>query len=180
MIVVGISPGLRSLAYCVLFFPAEPSRPEVRDSDLMKGGRVKKDADQASLARSARPHELVLDVVLERAMEANDHPVLPTIVAVGPSVSTKEPNEHDKTVRQLLRAMVLQMKGAGHRIDHREWRTEEDLGKVLGGDIRKSVNRNFARATTVMRGPGYLYALAAGIAGHRDIERLLKAPPAGQ
>jgi hypothetical protein len=181
VIVVGISPGLRTLTYCVLEFPGmgkngrKKADPKIRDLELMKGGRVKKAASPGpdELRRKANPHALVLDVVLERAMDESTRLGTTTIMAVGPSANDEEPEDHDRVVRLLLKQMVETLRSAGFRIEHREWQTESELRKVLGADVRRTVNRSFKRATTVLRGPGFIHALAAALAAERVVSDAL-------
>jgi hypothetical protein len=168
LIVIGISPGLRSLAYCVLAFSGQQGRPEVCDSDLLKGGRPRQGDPAERLRRKATPHALVLDVVFERAIERNADLGCETLVAVGPSPEDV-PAEHAAIVRLIVRGMIMGLREQGIRIAHVEWLTEQDLGKVLGIGHKKAVRRaiNHGSRRQLIRGEAFTLAAASALAAQR-------------
>jgi hypothetical protein len=178
LIVVGISPGLRSLAYCVLGFSKDTRRPEIRDSDLLKGGKPKEGALEAEIRGKAKPHALVLDVVLERAHDENSRQGISTVVAVGPAIpTTREPAAHGLTVRLVLRGIVYQLKNSGWDIEYMEWRTLAELDAALGvrhGKAVRSTLNNIGRAH--LKNKAFMLAAASSIAGQRALETRLLPP----
>lgn len=89
-IVLGIAPGLRSLAYSVMSVEGSTLTPV--DHDILLGGHFKKSI--ATLAKKAYAHALILDVVFER------NP--PTVLAIGPACNAGEPLDHLDAVRTML------------------------------------------------------------------------------
>lgn len=96
MIALGITPGIRSLGYCVLQVN-QNRRAELVDTDVLHAGRRTPAHDAADVARRTRSHHLILDVVLRR------NP--PAVIALGPSADAKEPPEHVGLVRLGLVAL---------------------------------------------------------------------------
>lgn len=92
MIVLGVSPGLRALAYSVMR-AGDP--PRSIDHDVLLGGRVSETTD---LAKKAHVHALVLEVVLERDP--------PQIIALGPPCNAKEPKEHVDAAVAMIRQLA--------------------------------------------------------------------------
>jgi Holliday junction resolvasome RuvABC endonuclease subunit len=88
--VLGIAPGLKSLAYSVMSVEGSVLTPV--DHDILLGGYLKKSV--AALAKKAYAHTLILDVVFER------NP--PTVLAIGPACNPGEPVEHLDAVRTML------------------------------------------------------------------------------
>jgi hypothetical protein len=167
LIVVGISPGLRSLAYCVLVFSATSGRPEIRDSDLSKGGKAKKKTPKGELEKKATPHRLLLDVVIERAIDENRLRGLTTVVAVGPNADAEEPPPHDLVVRAVLKRMVEELRTHGFAVEYMEWQTSTALEAALGSDPRAAVRRALNHGTTLIRGAAFTYAAAAALAAQK-------------
>lgn len=99
MIVLGISPGLRSLAYCVLVFRDDSPVAEQIDADVNRGGRGKP-KNPFELTRFARVHALILDIVLDR------NP--PAIVVIGPS--EPEPPEYLDAVRAMVFSLAVALR----------------------------------------------------------------------
>ena len=159
MIVLGVTPGVRSLAYCVLLVRRGATEPEVIDSDLLKGGDPGGDLKKETLAKKSKPHALTLEVVLERAFDLAKGTAV--LLAIGPG-SGKEPPEHVLFVRALLAGITVELAELGMRIDCVSWTTPEELDEVLGIGVKKAVRRSLNRqGTTLIRSP---YVLAAGTA----------------
>ncbi len=94
MIVIGVAPGLKSLAYSVLDFSG--SKPTAIDQDTLFGPRVGQGL--VNLAKKAYAHRLILDVVFERDP--------PTALAIGPAWNPKEPPEYVDAVGIMLEALA--------------------------------------------------------------------------
>lgn len=95
VVILGIAPGLKSLAYSVL--SVEGSKVTTIDHDVLLGGRLN---SLANLAKKAYVHSLVLDVVFER------NP--PHSLAIGPACNPKEPGTHVWAVRLMLTELSQQ------------------------------------------------------------------------
>jgi len=159
VIVLGISPGVRSLAYCVLLLRPDAEFPELLDSDLLKGGKPKRGADEAELKKRSKPHWLTLDVVLRRAFDDNDG--RPVVMAIGPGPE-KEPRVHQFVVRALLTGLCVELESHGVRIVCLNWSSARELDEILGVDVKTAVRRELSRSgRSVIRAP---YVLAAGTA----------------
>jgi hypothetical protein len=94
IIVLGIAPGLKSLAYSVMSSAGASLTPI--DHDILLGGHLKKSL--ADLSKKAYAHALILDVVFER------NP--PAVLAIGPPCNLVEPPEHLWAVRTMLAAVA--------------------------------------------------------------------------
>lgn len=92
MIVLGIAPGLKSLAYSVLDISAGAAT--CLDHDVLLGGRI----PLAAFAKKAYVHALILDVVFERDP--------PALLAIGPPCNPKEPVEHLFAVAVMLKTLA--------------------------------------------------------------------------
>lgn len=160
MIVLGITPGVRSLAYCVLLIEAE--RPaEVIDSDLLKGGSPTASDDEEKLKKKSKPHALTLHIVIERAFDLSKR--APITMALGPGTG-KEPAIHVLLVRLMLAGLAAEFEEQmpGLKIDCVSWETTDELDVILGMDVKKAVRRTLNHSgTTLIRSP---YVLAAGTA----------------
>jgi hypothetical protein len=160
VIVLGITPGVRSLAYCVLHIE-EKRQPEVLDSDLLKGGQPGFEPSEAVLLQKSRPHALTLHIVIERAFDLSRKE--PVIMALGPGTG-KEPALHVLVVRLMLAGLAAELEEAtpGLKIDCHTWETTDELDAILGMDVKKAVRRTLNHnGTTLIRSP---YVLAAGTA----------------
>lgn len=93
MIVLGVSPGLKALAYSVI---RAGSPPCAIDHDVLLGGRIK--GSLADLPKKAHVHALVLDVVLERDP--------PQVIALGPPCNLKEAPEYVQAAIAMLKQMA--------------------------------------------------------------------------
>lgn len=102
MIVLGVAPGLRSLAYSVVGFYKPGERGDLIDADVLRGNRTESDAPWAKLLDRGRPHRLIMSVVFER------HP--PAILSLGPPYSKKEPQLHVESVATLMEVMAKAFK----------------------------------------------------------------------
>ncbi len=110
MIVIGVAPGLKALTYAVLEF--QPPLPAVVvDKDVMLGPKLPGRDDEAGflkglvdLAKKAYVHHLVLEVILERALEPfrKGEPRPRAVLAIGPACNPREPPEHVQAVRVML------------------------------------------------------------------------------
>lgn len=98
MNVLGISPGITRLSYCVL----SPG-PSIVDCDTLKGAKLGVAAIAAlglsELSRKFRVHDLILSVIWERYE--------PTKIVIGPA-SDKEHPMLVKIAQEALREMALQ------------------------------------------------------------------------
>lgn len=149
MIILGIAPGLRALAYSVV----DMSRPVPSriDEDVLLGGRL---APMADLAKKAFVHAMILGVVFER-----DPPVA---VAIGPACNPKEPPEHLAAVRVMLTQLA---RAAGVRVeDITEPRMNELLVPEPRESLGKLVNRHF-RAERVSSDRRLVLASAIALSG---------------
>lgn len=125
MIVLGISPGLKALAYSVIR-GGDPPYPV--DHDVLLGGRVK--SSTADLSKKAHVHELVLSVVLERDP--------PQVIAIGPACNSKEPPEYVQAAIAMLNREAMRI---GVSVTHV---SEENLHKTLclpRESLPRAVNR---------------------------------------
>ena len=171
MIVLGISPGVRTLAYCVLLLRPGAEHPEVVDSDLLKGGKPKKGADEKELRQRSKPHWLTLDVVLRRA--ADDSGKEPVVMAIGPGPD-KEPKLHQFIVRAFLTGLAEELKAAGLRIVCVNWTTARELDGVLGGNVTSAVRRalNKDGRSVIRAGSAYTLAVGTALAAVRNPEQI--------
>ncbi len=96
MIVLGIAPGLKSLAYSVLDISKGYAR--CVDHDVLLGGRIKNLNSLAEFAKKAYVHALILDVVFER-----DPPIA---LAIGPACNPKDPELHLSAVTLMLKTLA--------------------------------------------------------------------------
>lgn len=124
MIVVGIAPGLRHLAYCVLAFPNTGSdrRGTKVDSDILRVGRGEVGSTEEIWRRKAGVHLGLIEIVIERAA--------PAIVAVGPALDPRESVLHVEFVRMVLRGLIHGTCGQWVSRYH-EWRSPSDLALAL-------------------------------------------------
>jgi hypothetical protein len=98
LIALGITPGLRSLAYAVVGFYGE-DRADLIDADVLRGARsVDPTSNWAALLIKGRPHRLILSVVFER------NP--PAVLGLGPAFSKKEPKIHVDAVRAVCSVLA--------------------------------------------------------------------------
>lgn len=123
---VGIAPGVRNLAYCVLNYNGEglPRIPGF-GADLLKGIRLNGALTLGDLQRKANVHVKVLSVVFERFP--------PVVVAVGPQAVPRENELQVQAARFVLHLLVAGLAERGMRVQHAEWRTKEELLAALGG-----------------------------------------------
>lgn len=153
MIVIGIVPGLKSLAYVVL----SVNERGLGDPVLWDVIHTRKTPDAAPLAQLAARAEVLaleLSVVLERG------PVL--AVGLGPPYARAEPKPHVDAVRAMLerltrsaRIPLLSLENKGDLHDTLSEAAEErvttrNLSEVLLGFVRRRVdgaNRRFNLAT---------------------------------
>lgn len=122
MIILGIAPGLGALAYSVL--EANGHRELLPlDSDVLHAGRRLDAATAWEIAKRCRAHHLLLDVILRR------HP--PAILALGPRLDRREPDEHVAAVRLLIHAL-----GTGLNVPLYDYAERSDLLEALGANGR--------------------------------------------
>jgi hypothetical protein len=127
IIVLGIAPGLKSLAYSVMSSLGSSITPI--DHDILLGGHLKKSL--ADLSKKAYAHALILDVVFER------NP--PAVLAVGPSCNAGEAPEHLWAVRTMLEALAGNFGVRIASLD--EPRMQEALGLKPKETLGRAVNR---------------------------------------
>lgn len=119
MIVLGITPGLRALAYSVIGWGAPGERAELIDADILRAGRkVDPNANLAALLMRAHPHRLILSVVFER------NP--PAVLGIGPAYSKKEPQLHVEAVRKLASLLA-----GAFSVPHESFPDRKDLLSVF-------------------------------------------------
>lgn len=123
--VLGVSPGLSALSYCVV-----GSTPSVKarhvDYDVLHARALSREAKQ-SPSKRARVHQLVLGVVLERDP--------PDIIAIGPVHDRFEELAHVEAARDMLTQIALT---AGARVvdfprrQQLVYRLGDRAGRALG------------------------------------------------
>lgn len=125
MIVIGVAPGVRNLAYCVLSYNGE-GLPRVPGfgADLLKGIRLNAASTFSDLQRKANVHLKVLSVVFERFP--------PVVIAVGPQAVPRENELQVQAARLVLHLLVAGLADRGAKIQHAEWRTKPELLAALG------------------------------------------------
>lgn len=126
-IVLGIAPGLKSLAYSVMSSAGTSLSPI--DHDILLGGHLKKSL--ADLSKKAYAHALILDVVFER------NP--PAVLAIGPACNAGEPPEHLWAVRTMLEALAGNFGVRIASLD--ESRMQEALNQGPKETLGRAVNR---------------------------------------
>lgn len=180
MIVLGIAPGVRQLAYCVLHYSDPGELPRVPDfgADLLKGIRTHGTKTLFDLQKKARIHVKILDVILERFP--------PLIIAVGPAAISTEPELHVEAARLVLRLAVAGMREQGFRIELAEWRTKAEVTDALDADkwstildgrientawtpIDKAARKRAERLTQRLRKPAVCIAAASALAAGRRL-----------
>lgn len=163
---LGISPGLRSLAYCALDFDARGA--STLYTGIERGGKAHPSSvDHDELTRKAKPLDLVLDVIFERWT--------PALVAVGPQFSKKEPELHVEFARVVLIGLVETLREHGLQVNYAEWRTREALFGMLGKDLKASLS-GVVNAGEI-RGAPLRWAALAALAGRESIRRSLAPSP---
>ena len=135
--------------------------PELVDSDLLKGGRLIAGDDEKKIRSKARPHNLVLQIVLERAFELNNKE--PVVMAIGPGRQTDpEPPQAVFLVRAFLTGLCAELEERGVRILCLNWESPEQLTEILGLPIKRAVTKGLnGSATPLIRAP---YVMCAGTA----------------
>lgn len=113
MIVLGITPGLRALAYSVVGFRGE-DRGDLIDADVLRGSRAPPDANLTALTHKGRPHRLILSVILER------HP--PAALGLGPPYSRQEPQLHVTAARH-----VCSLLAGAFRVPTQDFPSKQEL-----------------------------------------------------
>lgn len=161
MIVLGILPGVRSLAYCVLYRAAPPAEDlRVVDSDLLKGGRPRAADNEAAIRQKARPHKLTLDVVIERAFDLDRR----VVMAIGPG-SDQEPSQLTFLVRAMLTGLAQELTERSMPIRCVNWMNEEALTQALGMSPKKAVRKILGKVSPPMVREPYMLAAATALAG---------------
>lgn len=161
LIALGVSPGLRHLAYCVLKFDGGP-KAELLDSDVLRGGRTIRDLNVFELAIKFRIHSMILDLVWERHT--------PTVLGLGPRASSQEPVEYSDFARHALRAFAHAVGGIRTvQVSSKEFPLF--LGKSLPVGIR-----NYVDCPPQVRDPKLLSAIGTALCAGMDTQR----PPSKQ
>lgn len=167
MIVLGISPGVRSLAYC-LVATRENGALEVVDHELMKGGRPQPSDTKEALQKRSRPHSLVLHIVMERAFEKNGgHPL---IVAIGPS-GKDLPSIELLAVRVVLLGLCAELEGLGVRLTTLNIMRPNELAAALGAPVKTAVRQELgSQGAAFARAPYLLMAAGTALAALRQTQ----------
>jgi hypothetical protein len=132
VIVVGIAPGVRNLAYCVLHYrDGELPRVPGFGADLLKGIRLNGATSFLDLQRKASVHVKILSVVLERFP--------PVVLAVGPQAVPRESELQVEAARLVLKLLVAGLADRGMRIEVMDWDSKEELLEELGASRWSSV-----------------------------------------
>lgn len=125
MIVLGIAPGIRTLAWSVLDFPDRTLRADCLDCDVEHhGARGFSIVTFEDMLSRARVHWLILTVLLGRHDGA--------VMVIGPQADSKEPVEHAEAARCLLRSLCL---GVG--VPLLEFTDRDEVLDVLGVSHRQ-------------------------------------------
>jgi hypothetical protein len=133
-IVLGVTPGIKSLAYVVL--DASGERPTSLDHDVLTGGRLKKDSSLAELGKKAYVHGLILSVILER-----DPPLM---VALGPACNPKDPPEHQTVARMVI--LGLAKRFGVTVVDVSDLDVQQDLSPEPGVSLARVVHKRLLGA----------------------------------
>jgi len=158
VIVLGIAPGVRNLAYCVLHYKeGDGWLPAVRLAELLKGIRLNGASLPTDLRRKAGHHIKILGVVLERFP--------PVLIAVGPPAIPSEPELHTEAARLVLRLFVAELAERGVPLRHMEWRTKDALARALGSDKWRNVLDGRIENESRLHKPAVRVAAAAALAG---------------
>lgn len=158
MIVLGIAPGVRNLAYCVLHYKeGEGWLPTAQLAELLKGIRLNGATLPNDLRRKVGHHVKILGVVLERFPA--------TLIAVGPPAIPSEPEFHTEAARFVLRLLVTELGQQGLPLRHVEWRTKPELAAALGIDKWRSVLDGRIANGARLRKPAVRVAAATALAG---------------
>lgn len=162
MIVLGITPGLRALAYSVVGFRGE-SRGDLIDADVLRGSKAPADANLEALTHKGRPHRLILSVILER------HP--PAALGLGPPYSRQEPHLHVTAARH-----VITLLAGAFRVPTQDFRTKQELFSMFG---TKKPLRNLAlehvEAESLGQNNALLLATLTAVAAAKRVQSL--GPP---
>lgn len=126
VVILGIAPGLKSIAYSVL--SVQGPKVTTIDHDVLLGGRLN---SLANLAKKAYVHALVLDVVFERDP--------PHALAIGPACNPKEATPHVWAVRLML-SELAQKFGVGV-LDIDEQAMARTLEQRPKESLARAVNR---------------------------------------
>lgn len=130
MVVLGIAPGVQTLAYSVLAFDGGAQGYPI-DSDVLHAGRGTVTLNPLLLAKRCRAHHLILGVVLER------NP--PAVLAVGPPVSPREPGVAAEAVYLMLRALAETFDVPLADVRRREQLWDLTGDRTLAGAVRKGL-----------------------------------------
>lgn len=136
MIVLGVSPGIKKLAYCVIEPVGDPADPEweLLDLDRLKGAKVAATALAAfgasELVKKFKVHDLILSTIWER--------YTPEVMVVGPPADPAESERLVSAARRALRSMA-----ASYGMEYIEIKTLEELADCIecGGtrNLRRAV-----------------------------------------
>lgn len=166
MIALGITPGVRSLAYCVLYRRAAAIEPMVVDSDLLKGGKPMPNDGRGELMKKVKPHALTLHVVLERAFDVDKT----VVMAIGPG-SDKEPAELLYLVRAMLTGLAVELGERNCPIVCLNWQTDQEMADVLGTPVKRAVRRSLGRVAPALVRTPYVMAAGAALAAFEHLRR---------
>lgn len=87
--ILGLTSGLTSVAYCVLHF--EPGHYRPLDSSVLPGTR-----EDVSAFRRTRAHRLTISTLIDRDP--------PAVIALGPPVTKREPDDFVEQLRALMKS----------------------------------------------------------------------------
>lgn len=154
VVVLGVAPGIKRLAYVVLL--ARGEHPRMLDHDVVRGARTQAATPESELRRKAGIPLKILEVVIERAP--------PVVIAVGPPGFESEPTLHIQMCRVALRLLVAAMNEQGFRIQYREWPTREELAAELGSRSLRGATKKID-GIALIRGKPLELAAASALAG---------------
>jgi len=159
--VLGVAPGLRSLAYSVVGFYEPDDRGDLIDADVLRGTKAGPDANWAALLLKGRPHRLIMSVVFER------NP--PAALALGPPYSKKEPDLHVQSVRTLLQVMAQALK-----VPTLEYADKKTLLSVFPQtETLRNIVLRHVRAESLEGNTALLVATATAAAGALELRQAL-------
>ena len=171
VVVLGVAPGIRHLAYVVLAVGGGPKHRTL-DHDVLKGARATPETPSAEVRKKAGIALKILEVVIERAP--------PAILVIGPPASSKEPALHVDACRILLRLLAHALTEHGLKVRVFEQATQADLLETLGtSSLKRIVAQKIDGFGAVRAKPLQLAAASAlaGVVSHETSPCLLSPLP---
>lgn len=118
MVVLGVAPGLSSLAYSVVSFRSEILVGDAIDCDVLHGNGQSEAAPVWQVTKAARVHQMIMGVVFDRDP--------PAALALGPPCDPNEPKRHVKIVEETLAGLAMALGAQVVR-----YKTEEQVLQAL-------------------------------------------------